>query len=71
MGRRTSSPPQFGQTPCRMFSAQSRHQVHSYVQTVNEPLRRALLRARLRDSDMTAVYLDSLERVWAGAVPLA
>jgi hypothetical protein len=29
MGRRTSSPPQFGQTPCRMFSAQSRHQVHS------------------------------------------
>jgi deazaflavin-dependent oxidoreductase (nitroreductase family) len=32
MGRRTSSPPQFGQTPCRMFSAQSRHQVHSYVQ---------------------------------------
>ena len=32
MGRRTSSPPQFGQTPCRMFSAHSRHQVHSYVQ---------------------------------------
>jgi hypothetical protein len=32
MGRRTSSPPQFGQTPCRTFSAQSRHQVHSYVQ---------------------------------------
>ena len=32
MGRRTSSPPQFGQMPCRMFSAQSRHQVHSYVQ---------------------------------------
>jgi hypothetical protein len=29
MGRRTSSPPQFGQTPCRTFSAQSRHQVHS------------------------------------------
>jgi hypothetical protein len=32
MGRRTSSPPQFGQTPCRTFPAQSRHQVHSYVQ---------------------------------------
>lgn len=32
MGRLTSSPPQFGQTPCRTFSAQSRHQVHSYVQ---------------------------------------
>jgi hypothetical protein len=32
MGRRTSSPPQFGQMPCRTFSAQSRHQVHSYVQ---------------------------------------
>jgi len=32
MGRRTSSPPQFGQTPCRTFSAQLRHQVHSYVQ---------------------------------------
>jgi hypothetical protein len=32
MGRLTSSPPQFGQMPSRMFSAQSRHQVHSYVQ---------------------------------------
>ena len=32
IGRLTSSPPQFGQTPCRTFSAQSRHQVHSYVQ---------------------------------------
>jgi hypothetical protein len=29
MGRRTSSPQQFGQKPCRMFSAQSRHQLHS------------------------------------------
>ena len=37
IGRRTSSPPQFGQMPWNMSSAQSAQNVHSYVQILRQP----------------------------------
>jgi len=36
-GRRVKSPPQFGQIPCRIFSAQSAQNVHSNEQIITLP----------------------------------
>jgi len=55
IGRRASSPPQFGQTPCNMLSAQSRHEVHSYA---GERMAPSILRVMVVDrrAGMSAVF---------------